>query len=221
MRKLSAVIFAGLLLRCFTSVAFAEEDKNIFPDWYAEVFAASYSMPGILLSIESDNHPKSINGFSAGLRIGHSFNKNYSLGIEFFHSEVSGSGPWGDDSKMRSYRVDGTVNGKVSVDVFGIGIDATRRFFLTDRVLIYARLGPFGIGYLNGDANVIFRGHSIDFPDNYIEEPGYEKFHRLIPIIGVGTGVEWRITDSVSISAGPYWNTGFGGEGSVVWRFDF
>ncbi len=216
-----ANICASLLLCCFASVATAKEQEKSFPDWYVEAFVAPHSMPGFLLGFEADEHPGSIDGLAQGLRLGRSFNKHYSLGVEFFHTELSGSGPWTKKDEMAQYRVTGTSTGSVNMRIYGVGIEAERRFFILDNLIWYIRLGPLGVGFLNGEADVVFRGHSIDYPDVKIEEPGHEGFHRLIPLVGVGTGVEWRVTDNVSLAAGPFWNTGFGGEASLIWRFDF
>lgn len=216
----NTTLWCIVALLCMLAVV-ARADDTKTPALYVGPFVGYHTVPGFLLSFEADTYPKGgLKGHAEGVRFGYNFDDAYSLGGVLFHSDVSGSGPWGQRGKAESYGVTGTARGTVDMDVLGIGIEGTRRFHIWDGFGLVTRLG-LGVGYVDVNFDGAFDGHVIDYPDHKIHEPAHEHRNRIIPLLGLGASLEWRPLRNLVVSAGPHWNTGFGAEASISYLFDF
>ena len=207
---------------CFPSLLHANDNIVVSKNhiYSIEPFASIHIIPALLLGIEADVYPKDgLKGHAEGLRAGYLFNDKYTLGLALFHADVSGTGPWGDKSEEASHGVTGNTHGTVNMEIFGFGVEATRRFYIFDNLNLLLRLG-LGVGYLDVQFHGFFNGNVLQDPSIEIHELAEEYYNRIIPLIGLGAELEWCITRRLSLIAGPYWNTGFGAEVSLLYRFD-
>lgn len=209
-------ILCGAVLIAFPLSLRADDSstESKSPQFYVEPFVGSNVMPGFLLGFEADRHPDELKGHIEGVRTGYLFNDRYSLGIALLHADVSGTGLWGDKSQEASHGVSGTTYGTAQIEIFGVAIEGVRRFYLIDNLNLVTRAG-LGVGYLDVRFNGVFDGYLLQDPSITINEPANETHNRIIPVVELGAGIEWRPIKNFSIVVGPYWNTGYGAEGSL------
>jgi hypothetical protein len=176
-------------------------------------------MPKFLLQLEADQSPAALWGVSQTVCAGSFLTPHWSLGVCGFHLAVSGEGPFARGKDISAFGVAGVARGNLRLDLLGGGLEAERRFFLTDHVAISLRL-LVGAGRLSHTFKGTFRGHLLADPTQTIIAPARDTDTRLVPIVGLGTGVVWQFSDRCVFTAGSGWNTGFYGELGVVYRFD-
>lgn len=216
-------IFVCFMIGIIFSRSTSAEDKDTKfqkKQFYVAPFASYHVIPGFLLKLEADVYPKDgLQGHMEGLRVGRFLNNKYAVGAVAFHTDVNGSGLWGHKDEETSHWVADVTRGVANIEIFGIGAEGARRFYIFDNLALLLRLG-LGIGHVDVRFHGIFDGHLIQDSGIVIHESAKESHHRIIPIIGLGAELEWNITHRLSLVAGPYWNTGLGAEASLAYCFD-
>ncbi|MDO8536682.1 MAG: hypothetical protein Q7R94_00335 [bacterium] len=186
-----------------------------------EFSAGSFNFPGALLEKEGSlvAHPKKLSGFITSVSANHRFGKSgWSLGPEFSFISASGAGKWAESdtqARLDSEGVTGTTTGTLKLRIYELNVVATKEF-CRGSFCPYIKFGA-GIGRLSYDFRGRFNGHEtqsgFDFP---INEPAYDRSKRFIPIFVVEPGVRLK-RKHITFSFSPfYWNTGWGGKGTLT-----
>lgn len=219
MRLLKTLIFVLLI----TPYAVRADSKTeaATPDLYIRGSAGVHVIPQLLLEIVLDDSPKNLLGVSESLCAGYFLNDSWSFGACGFHASVSGRGRFVPDTDFSKLGYTGAATGRGKGSVFGAGVEAEYRKRLTSYAAVFVRLGPLGAGVMDYRFRGYFEGSVIENPNVSAVVPVRTKgSHITIPIVGASTGVAFHIYGPLWIEAGPYWNSGYGGQVSLLSQFD-
>lgn len=216
------LLFLSLVIS--SNFVFGLENKKSESSRFSLEFSGGYyRIPGQLFEIDGSivNHPKAFLGSMKSIRGGLDIDENWSVGIQFFKIQASGSGPWERSdtaARLAENGVSGAVTGNTDWDFQGIIFDAERRF-LTGSIVPYLRFGA-GLGEIDVKFKGQFVGHEtlsgFDLP---VIENVEDRVKITVPVPALEFGIRFHLTERLNLSLGGFWNTGYGAKTGLGFKF--